>query len=78
MKPLMSNFESSKKTLAITLIEKLSSMKMSNIAIQLKSLKIEISETFLVHFVTNSRPSLYGPFKISYNSHEDKGLINDF
>ncbi|XP_059450912.1 uncharacterized protein LOC132181688 [Corylus avellana] len=52
-------------------------MEMRDIAAQLKSLEIEISESFLVHFILNSLPVEYGPFKISYNTHKEKWSINE-
>ena len=76
--------------MASTLMSKLSSMKftgtkgvrehimeMRDIAARLKSLEIEISESFLVHFILNSLPQEYGPFKISYNTHKEKWSINE-
>ena len=48
-----------------------------DIAAQLKKLGIDISESFLVHFILNTLPHQYGPFKISYNTHKDKWLINE-
>jgi hypothetical protein len=47
-------------------------MKMRDMAAQLKSLEVDISESFLVHFILNSLPTEYTPFKISYNTHKDK------
>ena len=52
-------------------------MEMRDIVVQLKSLEIEMSESFLVHFILNSLPSEYGPFKISYNIHKEKWSINE-
>ena len=52
-------------------------MEMRDIVAQLKSLEIEMSESFLVHFILNSLPSKYGPFKISYNTHKEKWSINE-
>jgi hypothetical protein len=52
-------------------------MEMRDMAAQLKSLEIDISESFLVHFILNSLPSEYVPFKISYNTHKDKWSINE-
>ena len=43
-------------------------MEMRDMVAQLKSLEVEISESFLVHFILNSLPSEFGPFKISYNT----------
>ena len=83
-------FETSNKALASTLMTKMCSMKfngtkgvrehimeMRDIATQLKSLEIEMLESFLVHFILNSLPSEYGPFKISYNIHKEKWSINE-
>ncbi|KAH9667906.1 hypothetical protein KPL70_021226 [Citrus sinensis] len=83
-------FETSDKAMASTLMSKLPSMKftgtkgvrehimeMRDIAARLKSLEIEISESFLVHFILNSLPQDYGPFKISYNTHKEKWSINE-
>ena len=52
-------------------------MEMKDITAQLKSLEIEISESFIVHFIFNSLPAEYGPFKISYNTHKEKWSINE-
>ena len=43
-------------------------MEMRDMVAQLKSLEVEISESFLIHFRLNSLPSEFGPFKISYNT----------
>ncbi|XP_009617487.1 uncharacterized protein [Nicotiana tomentosiformis] len=51
-------------------------MKMRDIAAKLKSLEVDMSEPFLVHFILNFLPMEYGPFKISYNTHKDKWSIN--
>ncbi|XP_059446417.1 uncharacterized protein LOC132177964 [Corylus avellana] len=81
IKAVEEQFVSSDKALASTLMKKLSSksfhnsrsvrehiMEMRDMAAQLKSLEIDISESFLVHFILNSLPSEYVPFKISYNT----------
>jgi hypothetical protein len=47
-------------------------MKMRDISAQLKSLEVDISKSFLVHFILNSLPSKYTPFKISNNTQKDK------
>ena len=36
-----------------------------------------MSESFLVHYIQNTFPHQYGPFKISYNTHKDKWSINE-
>jgi hypothetical protein len=53
-------------------------MEMRDMAAQLKSLKIDIFESFLVHFILNSPPSEYVSFKISYNTHKGKWSVNEF
>ncbi|RVW61183.1 Retrovirus-related Pol polyprotein from transposon TNT 1-94 [Vitis vinifera] len=78
------------KALASTLIMKFTSLKltgvrgvrehimeMRDIVAQLKKLEVEMSESFLVHFILNTLPPQYGPFKISYNTHKDKWSINE-
>ncbi|POO01288.1 Zinc finger, CCHC-type [Trema orientale] len=90
MKAVEEQFVSSDKARASTLMKKLSGMKhnnstnvrehimeMRNIAAQLKSLEIDISESFLVHLIMNSLPKEYSPFKISYNTHKDKWTVNE-
>ena len=44
---------------------------------QLKTLEVEMSDSFLVHFILNTLPQQYGPFKISYKTHKDKWSINE-
>src|ERR1044072_8200364 len=83
-------FATSEKALASTLIIQFSSMKltgikgardhimrMRDIAAQLKSLEVTMSDTFLVHYVLNTLPYQFAPFKISYNTHKDKWSINE-
>ncbi|XP_028069257.1 uncharacterized protein LOC114271818 [Camellia sinensis] len=83
-------FVSSDKALASTLMNKLSGVKHNNfrsvrehimemrdIAARLKSLEIEISESFLVNFILNSFPVQYGAFQISYNIQKEKWSINE-
>ena len=52
-------------------------MEMRDIVAQLKKLEVEMFESFLVHFILNTLPPQYGPFKISYNTHKDKWSINE-
>jgi hypothetical protein len=90
MRAVDEQFVSSDKAFASTLMKKLSSktfdrsrsvrehiMKMRDMAAQLKSLEIDISESFLVHFILNSLSTEYTPFKISYNTHKDKWSVNE-
>ncbi|KAF7827102.1 putative RNA-directed DNA polymerase [Senna tora] len=75
---------------ASTLIAQLSSMKytgtkavrehimqMQDIVAQLKSLDIEITDSFLVLLILNSLPSQFGRFKITYNTHNENWSINE-
>ncbi|CAL9098064.1 unnamed protein product [Musa textilis] len=83
-------FVTSEKALASTLIMKFSSLRLTNvkgvrehimqmrdIAAQLKKLEVDMSESFLVHYILNTLPYQYGSFKISYNTHKDKWSINE-
>ena len=90
LKAIDEQFVTSDKALVSTLIMKFTSltltgirgvrehiMKMRDIVTQLKKLEVEMFESFLVHFILNTLPSQYGPFKISYNTHKDKWFINE-
>ena len=90
LKAIDEQFATSDKARASTLIMKFSSLRFTNvkgvcehimemrdIAAQLKALEVDMSETFLVHYILNTLPQQYGPFKISYNTHKDKWSINE-
>ncbi|KAL0320290.1 UNVERIFIED_CONTAM: hypothetical protein Sradi_5290500 [Sesamum radiatum] len=90
LKAIDDQFVSSDKALASTLIMRFTSqrltglngvrehiMQMRDIAAQLKSLEVDMSESFLVHYILNTLPPQYAPFKISYNTHKDKWSINE-
>ena len=90
LKAIGEQFVTLDKALASTLIKKFSSiritsvrgvrehiMQMRDIAAQIKKLGIDMLESFLVHFILNTLPRQYGPFKISYNTHKDKWSINE-
>ena len=90
LKAIDDQFVSSDKALASTLIHQFSSIKLSgirgvrdhimrmrDIAAQLKRLEVEMSDSFLVHYILNTLPPQYAPFKISYNTHKDKWSINE-
>ncbi|XP_028098102.1 uncharacterized protein LOC114297825 [Camellia sinensis] len=81
MKAIEKQFVTFDKALANTLMKKLLGMRlkgskgvrehiieMQDIVAQLKTLEIEIFESFLVHFILNSLPMEYSAFKISYNT----------
>ena len=82
-------FKTADKSLAGTLMAKLTTMKfdnmrgiqehvleMTNLAAQLKTLGMNVDEFFLVQFILNSLPSQYGPFQINYNTMKDKWNLN--
>jgi len=53
-----------------TMHEHLTEMK--NIAARLKSMGLEVNESFLVQFIMNSLPPHYRPFQINYNTIKDE------
>ncbi|KAL6348125.1 hypothetical protein AAG906_039280 [Vitis piasezkii] len=90
LKVIDEQFVTSNKALASTLIVKFTSLKltcikgickhimeMRDIVVELKKFRVEMSESFLLHFILNTLPPQYGPFKISYNIHKDKRSINE-
>lgn len=90
LKAIDEQFVTSDKALASTLIMKFCSTKLDNVrgvrehimqmrdtAAQLKKLEVDISDSFLVHYILNTLPPQYSPFKISYNTHKDKWSINE-
>ena len=90
LKAIDEQFETSDKDLASTLIMQYSStkltgtrgvrghiMRMRDIAAQLQTLEVTMSDTFLVYYILNTLPQQYSPFKISYNTHKDKWSINE-
>ena len=85
LKAIDEQFETSDKALAITLIMRFSSSRLTSvrgvrdhiiqirdIVAQLKNLEVEMFESFLAHYILNTLSQQYGPFKISYNTHKDK------
>ena len=90
LKAIDEQFKSSYKALASTLVTRFSTARLTevkgvrahinnirDIVAQLKTLEVEMSESFLVYYILNTLPSAYAPFKISYNTHKDKWLINE-
>ena len=78
LKFINEQFKTSDKALANTIIMKFSSLKLTNvkgvrehimkirdITTQLKNLKVEMSESFLVHYILNTPQKQYGLVKIS-------------
>ena len=85
LKAIDEQFITLDKALASTLIMKFTSLKligiigvhehimeMRDIVAQMKKLEVEMSESFLVHFILNTLLPQYEPFKIFYNTHKDK------
>ena len=52
-------------------------MKKYHMASKLKSMEIEISDGFLVHFIMSSLPQEFTPFVINYNSMKIKWGIDE-
>ncbi|KAJ9561618.1 hypothetical protein OSB04_006778 [Centaurea solstitialis] len=50
---------------------------MNDMANKLKSMDMEISEGFLVHFIMTSLPAQFGPFKINYNTQKEKWKMSE-
>jgi ionotropic glutamate receptor len=44
---------------------------------QLNNPEVEMLESFFVHYILNTLPQQYGPFKILYNTYKDKWSINE-
>ncbi|XP_076905222.1 uncharacterized protein LOC143560911 [Bidens hawaiensis] len=83
-------FKGSSKAHASTLILKMLTLKyngvsgvrehimmMNDMANKLKSLDMEISDGFLVHFIMTSLPARFDAFKINYNTHKDKWSMSE-
>ena len=83
LKAIDKQFATFEKALVSTLIMQFSStkligirrvsdhiMRMRDISAQLKTLGVTMSKTFFVHFILNTLPQQYSPFKISYNTHK--------
>ncbi|KAK2965309.1 hypothetical protein RJ640_010634, partial [Escallonia rubra] len=78
-------FQGSSNAHATTLITRMVTLKysgsngfrehilwMNDMTSQLKSLDMEISKGFLVHFIMTFLPAQFGPFKINYNTQKEK------
>ncbi|CAD5164122.1 unnamed protein product [Musa acuminata subsp. malaccensis] len=50
---------------------------MADKAAKLKTLGMNVDESFLVQFILNSLSSQFGPFKIHYNTNKDKWDLNE-
>ena len=89
LKAIDEQFSTLDKALESTLIMKFSSLRLTSVkgvrelimemrdkVAQIKTLEVDMSKSFLVHNILNTLPLQYVPFKISYNTHKDKLLIN--
>ena len=85
LKVIEDRFKSADKSLAGTLMKELTTaqydgtrgiqdhiLNMADKAAKLKTLGMNVDESFLVQFILNSLPSQFGPFKIHYNTNKDK------
>ena len=90
LKAIDDQFKSSYNALASTLVTRFSTARLNavkgvrahinyirDIVAQLKTLEVEMFESFLVYYILNTIPLAYAPFKISYNIHKDKWSINE-
>ena len=90
LKLVEEKFRYANKALAGTLMAELITMKfdgtksmqqhvldMTNTAARLKTLGMNVDDSFLVQFIMNSLPSEYGPFHINYNTLKDKWNIDE-
>ncbi|XP_027905897.1 uncharacterized protein LOC114165484 [Vigna unguiculata] len=50
---------------------------MANIAAKLKSMGMDVNESFLVHFIMNSLPPEFGQFQVNHNTIKDKWNIQE-
>ncbi|XP_049342875.1 uncharacterized protein LOC125807187 [Solanum verrucosum] len=90
LKFVYEHFHFADKSLAGTLMVELSTMKfdgsrsiqnhiieMINNATRLRTLGMKVDDTFLVQFIMNSLPLVYGPFQINHNTIKDKGDVSE-
>ena len=90
MSAIDAQFLTSEKALGATLMSRLTSLRFTGIKgvrehimqlrdtfAKLKSLKMEIADDFQVHFILNTLPHHYTPFKISYNTQNTKWSVNE-
>ena len=84
------HFQIANKSLARTLMSTLTTMKfdgsrsmhehvieMTNLSTKLKSLGIEVDESFLVRFILNSLLIEYGHFQMNYNTMKNKWNVHE-
>ena len=51
--------------------------EMTNIAVKLKSMGIDMNENFIVQFIINSLPSQHASFQMGYNTIKDKWNVHE-
>ncbi|XP_022894072.1 uncharacterized protein LOC111408557 [Olea europaea var. sylvestris] len=52
-------------------------LEMTNLATRLKTLGMNVDESFLVQYILNSLPAQYRPFQIHYNTIKEKWNVNE-
>ena len=52
-------------------------MEMSNLVTRLKALNLKLSEDILVHLALIFLPTQFSPFKINYNTQNEKWTLNE-
>ncbi|XP_050103321.1 uncharacterized protein LOC126583065 [Malus sylvestris] len=90
LKNIETRFKTADKSLAGTLMAELTTKKfdgmrsmhehvleMTNIAAKLKTLGMNVDDSFLVQFILNPLPPQYGPFQINYNAIKDKWNVDE-
>ncbi|XP_028111379.1 uncharacterized protein LOC114309771 [Camellia sinensis] len=90
LKAVEDRFRSADKSLAGTIMAELTTMKydgnrgvqdyilnMADKAAKLKTLGMQVDETFPMQFILNSLPSQFSAFKIHYNTNKEKWSLNE-
>ncbi|XP_022870862.1 uncharacterized protein LOC111390106 [Olea europaea var. sylvestris] len=90
LKAVEDRFRSTDKSLGRRLMAELTTIKfdgsngihehvleMTNLIARLKTLGMNVDESFLGQFILNSLPAQYGPFQIYYNTIKEKWNVNE-
>ena len=86
LKAIDEQFTTSDKALANTLIMKFSSLRLTNVKgvhehiTEMRDIVAQLTlevDMLDIHYILNTLPQLYGPFKISYDTHKEKWSINE-
>ena len=86
LKAIDEQFTTSDKALANTLIMKFSSLRLTNVKgvhehiTEMREIVAQLTlevDMLDIHYILNTLPQLYGPFKISYDTHKEKWSINE-